>query len=172
MLHQIAYCFRTECMALRLYRRHRKECEVGRPEDFKSGEFEEGRRGWRHCGCPIHASGTIRGNFKRQSTGQWEWEAAKAVAAQWESTETWSLATIPSGCKTSLFLKRADRLEGISARLTEVRRERELIEALPTGRRKEQRAYLSCSSSSALKSVVRSGSSGGPFVAMMHRAPG
>jgi hypothetical protein len=76
-------------MALRLYRRHRKECEAGRPEDFKSGEFEGGRRGWKRCGCPIHASGTIRGNFKRQSTGQWEWDAAKAVAAQWESTETW-----------------------------------------------------------------------------------
>ena len=34
-------------MALRLYRRHRKECEAGPPEDFKSGEFEEGRRGWK-----------------------------------------------------------------------------------------------------------------------------
>ncbi|MGA9134440.1 MAG: hypothetical protein ACLP00_00270 [Terracidiphilus sp.] len=76
-------------MALRLYRRHRKECEAGHPEDFKSGEFEEGRRGWKRCGCPIHASGTIRGKFKRQSTGQWEWDAARAVATQWESTETW-----------------------------------------------------------------------------------
>ena len=72
-------------MALRLYRRHRKECEAGHPEDFKSGEFEEGRRGWKRCGCPIHASGTIRGKFKRQSTGQWEWDAARAVATQWEN---------------------------------------------------------------------------------------
>jgi hypothetical protein len=76
-------------MALRLYRRHRKECEAGHPEDFKRGEFEEGRRGWKRCGCPIHASGTIRGKFKRQSTGQWEWEAARAVATQWESKEMW-----------------------------------------------------------------------------------
>src|ERR1700691_405833 len=76
-------------MALRLYRRHRKECEAGHPEDCKSGEFEEGRRGWKRCGCPIHASGTIRGKFKRQSTGQWEWDAARAVVAQWESAETW-----------------------------------------------------------------------------------
>ena len=71
------------------YRRHRKECEAGYPEDLKSGEFEEGRRGWRRCGCLIHASGTIRGKFKRQSTGQWEWDATRAVTAQWESTETW-----------------------------------------------------------------------------------
>lgn len=76
-------------MALRLYRRHRKECEAGHPEDFKSGEFEEGRRGWKRCRCPIHASGTIRGKFKRQSTGQWEWDAARAVTAHWESAETW-----------------------------------------------------------------------------------
>jgi len=76
-------------MALRLYRRHRRECEAGHPEDFKSGEFEEGRRGWKRCGCPIHASGTIRRKFERQSTGQWEWDAARAVAAQRESTETW-----------------------------------------------------------------------------------
>jgi len=75
-------------MAHRLCRRHRKECEAGHPEDFKSGEFEEGRRGWKRCGCPIHASGTIRGKFKRQSTGRWEWDAARAVAALWENTET------------------------------------------------------------------------------------
>jgi hypothetical protein len=76
-------------MALRLCRRHRKECEAGHLEDFKSGEFEEGRRGWKRCGYPIHASGSIRGRFKRQSTGQWEWGAARAISTQWESTETW-----------------------------------------------------------------------------------
>ena len=76
-------------MALRLYRRHRKGCEAGHPEDFKSGEFEEGRRGRKRCACPIHASGTIRGDFKRQSTGQWEWDASRVIVAQWESTETW-----------------------------------------------------------------------------------
>ncbi len=35
-------------MALRLYRRHRNECEAGFAKDFKSGEFEESRRGWKH----------------------------------------------------------------------------------------------------------------------------
>ena len=37
-------------MPVKLYRRHRKECEAGHPEDFTSGEFEEGRRGWKRCG--------------------------------------------------------------------------------------------------------------------------
>jgi len=32
-------------MALQLDRRHRMECEAGRSEDSKSGQFEEGRRG-------------------------------------------------------------------------------------------------------------------------------
>jgi hypothetical protein len=45
-------------MALKLYRRHRTECEGSHPEDSRSGEFEEGRRGWRRCACQIHASGT------------------------------------------------------------------------------------------------------------------
>lgn len=30
-------------MALKLYRRHRKECEAGHPEDSRTGEFDEGR---------------------------------------------------------------------------------------------------------------------------------
>ena len=59
-------------MTLKLYRRHRSECEAGHPEDLRSGEFEEGRSGWKRCGCPIHASGNIRGKFKRQSTGEWD----------------------------------------------------------------------------------------------------
>ena len=43
-------------MALQLYRRHRKECEADRPEDSRSGQFEEGRRGWKRCSCLIHVS--------------------------------------------------------------------------------------------------------------------
>jgi hypothetical protein len=53
-------------MALQLYRRHRKECESGHAEDSKSGQFEEGRRGWKRCACMIHASGTLGGKFKRR----------------------------------------------------------------------------------------------------------
>jgi integrase len=73
-------------MSLKLYRRHRKECEGGHPEDSKSGEFEEGRRGWKRCGCLIHASGTIAGKFNRKQTGRNSWEEAKALASEWEKT--------------------------------------------------------------------------------------
>lgn len=55
-------------MALTLYRRHRLECEAGRPEDAKSGEWEERRRGWKRCDCVIHLSGTLDGKFSRRAT--------------------------------------------------------------------------------------------------------
>ncbi len=57
-------------MALKLYRRHRKECEGVHTEDSRSGEFEEGRRGWKRCSCLIHAPGTIAGKFNRKHTGK------------------------------------------------------------------------------------------------------
>ncbi len=72
-------------MALKLYRRHRTECEGSHPEDSRSGEFEEGRRGWKRCACQIHASGTVRGKFCRRQTGRTDWEEARAVAAVWEA---------------------------------------------------------------------------------------
>jgi hypothetical protein len=83
-------------MALKLYRRHRKECEAGHPEDTRSGEFEEHRRGWKRCGCPVHVSGSLGGTFKRQSTGQWEWDAAREIVARWESAGVWAIpAEVP-----------------------------------------------------------------------------
>jgi hypothetical protein len=62
-----------------LYRRHRKECGAGHPEDSKSGQFEEGRRGWKRCASPIHASGAIADKFSRQPTGECDWDDAKAA---------------------------------------------------------------------------------------------
>jgi integrase len=76
-------------MALQLYRRHRKECEGGHAEDSRSGEFEEGRRGWKRCACLIHASGTLGGKFNRKQTGKSDWEEARAVAAAWEVAASW-----------------------------------------------------------------------------------
>ena len=77
-------------MPLKLYRRHRKECEGHHPEDSLSGQFEEGRRGWKRCACQIHASGTLGRKFKRMNTGYTNWEDARAVAGEWERTRSWS----------------------------------------------------------------------------------
>src|ERR1700722_18720742 len=77
-------------MALKLYRRHRIECEGGHPEDSRTGEFEEGRRGWKRCGCLIHVAGTLGGKFSRKQTGKSHFDEAKAVAAEWEKAGSWT----------------------------------------------------------------------------------
>jgi hypothetical protein len=46
-------------VALNLYRRHRRDCKAGHPEELHTCEFEE--RAWKHCGCPIFASGDAVG---------------------------------------------------------------------------------------------------------------
>jgi integrase len=76
-------------MALKLYRRHRKECEAELPEEARTGQFEESRRGWKRCACLIHAAGTLGGQFNRRQTGKTDWDEAKAVAAQWEAAGSW-----------------------------------------------------------------------------------
>jgi hypothetical protein len=48
-------------VAINLYRRHRLDCEAGHPEEFRSGEFEERKKGWKRCACVIFASGTLVG---------------------------------------------------------------------------------------------------------------
>jgi integrase len=82
-------------MALKLFRRHRKECEGGHAEDARSGEFEEGRRGWKRCACIIHVSGTLGGTFSRKQTGKWQWDDAKAIAAELERAGRWDGVVTP-----------------------------------------------------------------------------
>ena len=87
-------------MALKLYRRHRKECEGAHPEDERTGHFEEGRRGWKKCACLIHASGTLAGRFSRRQTGKADWDEAKAVAAVWEEAGSWDGRVEPAPPET------------------------------------------------------------------------
>src|SRR3954451_2577316 len=73
---------------LSLYRRHRKYCEAERPEESRSGEFEERKKGWKRCACLIFASGTLGGKFSRKCTGKADWAEAKAVTDAWERAGT------------------------------------------------------------------------------------
>ena len=74
-------------MALNLYRRHRKECEGSHTEDTRTGQFEEGRRGWRKCA--IHVSGPLGGKFSRRQTGTAAWDEAKSVVALLQQSGSW-----------------------------------------------------------------------------------
>jgi integrase len=77
-------------MSLSLYRRHRQECKGGHPHNSRTSEYEERKKGWRRCECPIFASGSLNRAFKRHNTGQWEFEAARAVAAAFELAGSWT----------------------------------------------------------------------------------
>jgi integrase len=82
-------------MALSLYRRHRRDCKAGHPEELHTSEFEERKKRWKHCACPIFASGTLSGRAGRRSTGRWEWSDAKAVAERWDQAGVWDEAPPP-----------------------------------------------------------------------------
>ena len=82
-------------MAINLYRRHRAECEAGHLEQFRSGEFNERKKGWKRCGCLIHASGTLSGKFSRKSTGVTDWEKAREIVATWKNWDGESPAPSP-----------------------------------------------------------------------------
>jgi hypothetical protein len=86
-------------IALNLYRRHRQECEAGHPEETRSGEFEERKKGWKRCACFIFASGTLAGKFilerdyRDNLTAQKEWAGSRermyqAPRQKWER-EAW-----------------------------------------------------------------------------------
>jgi len=68
-------------MKLNLYRRHRPGCEAGKPQDSRSSEHEERRKGWgRKCDCQIHVSGTLDGKFSRKATRASNWGEAQRIA--------------------------------------------------------------------------------------------
>jgi hypothetical protein len=52
------------------------ECAARHPEESRSGEFEERKKGWRECDCQIFASGTLVGKFRPRSTTALSWDDA------------------------------------------------------------------------------------------------
>lgn len=83
-------------MGLALYRRHRRECKAAYPEELRSSEYDERRKGWKRCECPIFVSGTLARKFRRQATGQWEWDRAREAAAKWEAAGKWGADDPPA----------------------------------------------------------------------------
>jgi integrase len=76
-------------MALNLYRRHGSHCVGGRALHAMTYEADELRRTWKNCSCPIYASGTINGRFKRKNTERTSWDEAKPVVRAWEDSGSW-----------------------------------------------------------------------------------
>jgi integrase len=77
-------------MPLNLYRRHRQGCEAGYPEESRSGEFDERKKGWKRCTCVIFASGTLGGKFARKATGTADWVEAHRIAEMYAKADSWT----------------------------------------------------------------------------------
>jgi integrase len=72
---------------LTLYKRHTQECAEARIQDGAAECVAELRadRGYRRCGCPIHAEGTLRiDGFIRKTTGEVKWPKAEELRRKWE----------------------------------------------------------------------------------------
>lgn len=76
-------------MALNLYRRHGSHCSGGRALHDMTYEADELRRSWKRCFCPIYASGTLTGQFKRKNTERTTWDEAKPLVRTWEDAGSW-----------------------------------------------------------------------------------
>lgn len=76
-------------MALNVYRRHGSHSPGGRVLHEMTYEADELRRTWKKCSCPIYASGTLGGKFKRKNTERTAWLDAKAIVGDWECAASW-----------------------------------------------------------------------------------
>jgi integrase len=76
---------------LSYYRRHRKNCKGHHAHNTRSTEYDERKRGWTRCECPVFVSGTLGGIFKRQNTGEWEWPKARTVGEEWTTASSWEI---------------------------------------------------------------------------------
>lgn len=108
----------------------------GHPEDLQSGEFEERRKTWKRCSCPIFISGTLQKKFRRQSAGQWEWEPTKAIAWDIEDAGSWDGRTrIPSQPASDPTIGQAENHTTIEEAIKAFLAEREEIVSVNTLRK-------------------------------------
>jgi integrase len=76
-------------MFLTLYRRHRRACTAGHPEDSQTSETQERKKGFKTCHCYILMSGTLARKFDRRNTKEVEWPRALIKARAQEALGTW-----------------------------------------------------------------------------------
>jgi site-specific recombinase XerD len=82
--------------ALHLQRRHGRHCDAGYPLDTLTAESDERRRGAKRCTCPIFASGTLNGVFRKIGTRQRDWGQARAVVEPYCQAGSWTLELSPA----------------------------------------------------------------------------
>ncbi|HEY4089445.1 MAG TPA: tyrosine-type recombinase/integrase, partial [Bryobacteraceae bacterium] len=99
-------------MALAMYRRHRQYCKGGHAHNTRTSEYDERKKGWRRCECPIFVSGTLHNQFKRQNSGHWEWNAARALAGQFEAVGSWDSQPLSAAVPPTFLSEEQSRPKG------------------------------------------------------------
>ena len=51
-------------------RRRRLNCKGGHTHNSRTSEYDERKKNWRRCECPIFVSGTLGKDFRRQKFGE------------------------------------------------------------------------------------------------------
>jgi len=76
---------------LNLYREHTKNCTRHYRARLHTRKAQESSSlGWKKCGCPVYASGTLKDGFQRKKTSYTTWAEAEAQATKWEQAGSWS----------------------------------------------------------------------------------
>jgi integrase len=113
---------------LNLYREHTRNCTQKRRARLHSRKAEEAPSlGWKKCGCPIYASGTLKDGFQRKKTGYTTWAEAERQATQWQQAGSWSgpVPPVAPGTPTEPGLRQASGTtieEGLKAFLAKCER--------------------------------------------------
>lgn len=85
---------------LHLQRRHGRRCSARFPVDSLTNEADERRRGVKRCTCPIFASGTLAGVFRKMGTRAQDWEEARRTIAPYLAADSWDQTPNPPGPKS------------------------------------------------------------------------
>ena len=75
---------------LHFQRRHGRQCSQGHTVDSLSTEADERKRGTKRCDCPIFASGTLNGVFRKLGTRRTDWNEARAAMEPYSAAGSWA----------------------------------------------------------------------------------
>lgn len=74
---------------LQYHRRHGAGCAGEHPKQTYSDEYQERKKGWKKCQCPITASGSLGRLASRLATKQTDWEKARQAMAPYIAANSW-----------------------------------------------------------------------------------
>lgn len=76
---------------LNYHRRHTSTCTGKHPVRLYTNEYDERKKGWKKCHCPIYASGTLNRVAKRFPTKRSEWQEASDLMVPYLTANSWDL---------------------------------------------------------------------------------